>query len=621
MTLNPSLDCRIRLLKVALDYSTLSLEIRSGLQNPKIKAVLTALSDFSANPHEMTEKELVFVSKIVRPSVLFGVLDATEPEAIWPTYEFWLERLLRSEIEDGPIPNVIAEFHNDDSGGANFNLEKWARDLEPHVFADIIDLLSDEENHQIEYDRHMVILSQVLFGKPELLEALASLFKSRADQKDHTHWAAPIFLKCRPKPEDDNPNNEENPGMPADPAIADAISRLQDTFSNTMTSASGGSSSNFDVMLEELQYSTLSIPSLDSEAALNMGEAKLADKIFKNLSQAVKVEPGVETDLFKFHPRYVRTIDYAEGGARGGAAIIAQEVETIRPTFIDRLHDLKPEECTCDDNEPLEIIHEAEEVLIAISNEVGSDTGIFVSKMKMLVERLMDLVTELQVLYGIKLEELDARLRVSRTTRQLWGDAIPRAKAQFAPRPGGRTKIEVGVLVEDANDEALKSIIYMIDRLVELFVDRDGVQLGATFSRLMNQLDAIPPSVSDVRNALRRAGVSLVDQKASFSSDGGDTVYELDRLLSWIDEETGKWHADLMDGQAKRRDIRWMIKSLENMQVGLDAFDRDGANATPYKAVTPRNEFAAARRQIKELAGLLNCACRDAVSILNAPRR
>lgn len=629
--MDPNLNNRISLLELVLKYIRISLDIKTGFTMAMERGAFSGFADVAVNPAKMTADEIRFIARLVPPFVIENVRISEETESVVPSAEIFLETLLKSEIDEGPVQRHLLQLLAEGQQLSRQQLIDLAKDLDSSVFRQIILLLDGDENHQNIYDLYMVALAQVLRRVPEIADEFRNLFAMRKEQNKLVFLAAPTLLISAPTDdalEDDESephkpitqSQQKVPSMSDQNEVADAISRLQDTFSTGLASMSSSGSRSFDTTLNELQYNTLSIPALGSEAALAMGEAKLADKIFKNLSQAVKAEPGVETTVYTFHPKHVRSLDYGGNSARGGAAIIAQEVETIRPAFLDRMRRLEPEECTCDDSLVDELINEAEEVLISIANEVSADTGPFTAKVVTLVNRLADTVVETMVSYGIRLEAWDRNLRVSEATVELFNLSIDRTRRDFAPAAVNSPKLQVGILAEDSNDEAVKSLIYMIDRLIQLFVDPDGPQMGAAFSRLLNRLDAIPPSVSDVRNALRRAGVSLVDQKASFVRGGKRTVYELDRLLSWIDEDIGKWHTDLSDGHATRRELRWMHQSLRDMLDGLSGFEAEKGAASPYAAATPKNDYAAARRQIRELMGLLDCASVDAVDLAQMTR-
>ena len=625
--MNPSLTHRIDLLKLALAYVTYSLKIRDALTVATERGAFDQITEVTVNPAKITDAEKKFAETVIPKGILEQIIAAPDTEAVTPSKEMFFYTLLKCEIDDGPVQRDLLQLAVEDQKITDEQLAALAKDLDTNVFRQIIRLLDSDENHQTVYDQAMIALAQVLYRTPKISGAFDDVFALRKEQNKIVFDAAPTLLRAAPRDDDqprdpggshkpNDPSQQKVPSMSDQNEVADAISRLQDTFSTGLATMSSSGSRSFDTVLSEQQYNTLSIPALDSEAALAMGEAKLADKIFRNLSQAVRTDPGVETTVYTFNPKQVRTLEYSGSGARGGAAIIAKEVETIRPAFLDRMRALEPEECTCDDHQASELINEAEDILISIANEVGAETGPFTARVFTMINRLTDTITETMVLNGIRLEGLDKKMIVSKTTAEFYGKSVQRAKSDFAPASSPSPRIEVGLLVEDANDEAVKSLFNMIDRLVVLLLDPDGSQTGATFSRLLNRLDAIPPSVGDLRNALRRAGVSLVDQKASFISDGKTTMYELDRLLSWIDEDVGKYHADLMDGSATKRELRWLRQSLGDMLQGLKVFDEEDGASTPYAAATPKNAYAAVRRQIRELMGLIDSATVDANNLV-----
>jgi hypothetical protein len=382
--------------------------------------------------------------------------------------------------------------------------------------------------------------------------------------------------------------------------IVDAISRLQEGAGSYGGAAAP--SSNFGAALEQQIYASIGLPSLTSETALSAGKAKLAGKLTLGLDRAILRTQEGEIARFVFHPARARALAPLDGGeAQGAQAVVAEAAANLKPAILRAVHTLKPEICTCSEEEIAEIKDDIGATLDALVRELRSQTGVFGFWASTLVARAAREVVTLIAMYGIGMPKPDCFDRLNRSLQLHAQCANP---WPFEDRTAELNR-DVGFLSREANEQAATAIFEHLGSLVDLIGDLIGRSQGATLARLRAQVEAIPPAVADVRGALSRAGVSDVDLKATFvdgrrGQDGAEIVrsIELGRLLDWIESAANGWRAELLEESLNIRDLRWLRDTLAVQHEALCAAPRE-APALP--TINP-NRYALGLRQIAELA-------------------
>lgn len=604
-----------RLIQQALAYRDLSRKMREAVARLRAGQSFEELARGKpVNLHEISRGEAVAVSNRIGAVVRHRVVDNNTSEARRPAADP-IEALLDREAEAfAPLATPAAE----QEGAAPPDPDRLAAEIDDAALAEIARVLDPEANHQLEYAERLAVCALALHrrGDTETNAAFEPVFRIWRAQAALTEEASGTVRRFAPSPPDGPdesdgpvdppPSYPEEPAMPPDDmphrdAIADAISRLQDSMSQ-LASGPAASPLVFDRHLEDLQYSALNVPALTGEGARGLGSRQMADKIVAGLARAVERIPGELGPRYAFNPGRIKLHDVSGAGARGGAAVIAREVAAYHGLYLQRLRELAPERCLCDPREADRLIEIADETLAELTAEAEAATGPIGPKADALLHRLAHTTVTLAERYGL---ETDTG-RVGMSSRA----------AAFLSEAGGFDGEEeagprlTSVLDEDVNDQAWRSVLRLFDRITQLFDPEQGSAVGARYARLLARIDALPPSVHDLRQALRRAGLSGIDQKATFAGDDGAPI-ELDRLLGWVEASAARWRGDLVDGRITRHGLQWIAKSLSEMTAAMTDLGSD-RRVSPLTANLPDNSYGAARREIRELSAYLEAAQADA---------
>lgn len=400
--------------------------------------------------------------------------------------------------------------------------------------------------------------------------------------------------------------------------IVDAISRLQEGTGGAGYGGAEAPPSNFGEALEQQIYASIGLPSLTSETALSAGRAKLASKLTLGLDRAILRTQEGEVTRFVFHPARARALAPLDGGeAQGAQAVVAESAANLKPAILRAVHTLKPEICTCSEEEIIEIKGDIDTTLDALVRELRAPTGVFGFWASTLVARAAREVTTLIAMYGIGMPKPDCFDRLNRSLQRYAQCTNP---WPFEERTADLDR-DVGFLDREANEQAATTIFEHLGSLVDLIGDLMGRSQGATLARLRAQVDAIPPAVTDVRGALGRAGVSDVDLKATFvdgrkGEDGTAIVrsIELGRLFDWIETAANGWRAELLEESLNIRDVRWLRDTLAVQHEALLVVPRE---APGLPTINP-NRYALGLRQIAELARRLGEALTLATQLYEA---
>jgi hypothetical protein len=500
-------------------------------------------------------------------------------------------------------------------------------------------LLAPGGNHQFNLDQTFAALAvQSADAEEEPRRLVNEILKRRAEQariaREEAHPAWTVLAAAlagagllgapsddtadpadhRPRTAAGTSHLEEDPIMfdHSDDAscdrIVDAISRLQEGAGSAGYGGTAAPSSNFGAALEQQIYASIGLPSLTSETALGAGKAKLASKLTTGLDRAILRTQDGEIAHFVFHPARARALAPLDGGeAQGAQAVVADAAANLKPAILRAVHTLKPEICTCSEEEIAEIKEDIGTTLDALVRELRAETGVFGFWAATLVARVAREVVTLIAMYGIGMPKPDCFDRLNRSLQLYAQCSNP---WPFEDRTADLDR-DVGFLSREANEQAATTIFEHLGSLVDLIGDLIGRSQGATLARLRAQVEAIPPAVVDVRVALSRAGVSDVDLKATFvdgrkGQDGTEIVrsIELGRLLDWIESAANGWRAELLEDSLNIRDLRWLRDTLAVQHEALCAATRE-APALP--TINP-NRYALGLRQIAELARRLGDA-------------
>jgi hypothetical protein len=393
--------------------------------------------------------------------------------------------------------------------------------------------------------------------------------------------------------------------------IVDAISRLQEGAGSVGYGGAAVPSPNFGAALEQQIYASIGLPTLTSETALSAGKAKLASKLTLGLDRAILRTQEGEITRFVFHPARARALAPLDGGETQGAqAVVAEAAANLKPAILRAVHTLKPEICTCSEEEIEEIKDDINATLDALVRELRAPTGVFGFWACTLVARVAREAATLIAMYGIGMPKPDCFDRLNRSLERYAQCANP---WPFEDRTADLDR-DVGFLHREANEQAATTIFEHLGSLIDLIGDLIGRSQGATLARLRAQIEAIPPAVADVRAALSRAGVSDVDLKATFvdgrRGEEGNAIVrsiELGRLFDWIENAANAWRAELLEESLNIRDLRWLRDTLAVQHEALLAVPRE---APGLPTINP-NRYALGLRQIAELARRLG----DALSL------
>ena len=513
------------------------------------------------------------------------------------------------------------------------------------------EMLLPDSNHQRTIDENLASLAAAVLAeklsktnKP-LADATDTLFKTRREQhdlmmriesrvKDILDWAGvdddeildpyedaePTgYEPHHPHTQQEIPMNETATDTNDIGGVIDAISRLQDTIATggQLQSSAVSPDSGFDRFIDETTYSVLGVPSLTSDTALGMNRMRLADKIFSGIDQVIEAVPASDGRDYRFNPTRARLQLQSEGGARGGQAVIAQAVDEMRPAVMSAVARLSGAQCCCTPAEIMEITRDIEDRLLDISREAASATGIYKVRVTTLLGQLWLAVYDLAAAYGVTPKHV--KVNISDVSQHLIDD--------IAKTPGSRRgKIanhdvcsDPPILQTDTNLEAVRILFLYVDRITLLVHAEGKGTLGSRFARLHAIVTTIGPGVTEVRQALRIAGISPTDLKANFVGPGrlSDSI-ELGRLLEWVETDAASWRSRLGDVSVTERDLVFLRQSLEGQVAGLyDIASSGKGDGTSLSSLSPRNRFAAGRRQVNELVRILQDAIREIDAIFN----
>jgi hypothetical protein len=509
------------------------------------------------------------------------------------------------------------------------------------------ELLAPGGNHQFNLDQTFAALAvQSADVEPEARRLSNEVLKRRAEQariarqEAHPAWTALTAALAgaglidspsdAADPADQPPRAaagtptapEEDPIMPdqTDDAsadrIVDAISRLQEGAGNAGYGGAAAPAASFGAALEQQIYASIGLPSLTSETALRAGPAKLAGKLALGLDRAILRTQEGETTRFVFHPARARALAPLDGGeVQGAQAVVAEAAANLKPAILRAVHTLKPEICTCSEDEIAEIKGDIETTLDALLRELQAPTGVFGFWAGTLVARVAREVATLIAMYGIGMPRPDSFDRLNRSLERHAQHSNP---WPFEDRTADLDR-DVGFLSREANEQAATTIFEHLASLADLIRDLIDRSQGATLARLRAQVEAIPPAVADARSALFRAGVSDVDLKATFvdgrrGEDGAPIVrsIELARLFDWIESAANGWRAELLEESLNIRNLRWLRDTLAVQHAALLGTRREASNAPGlaeegFPTINP-NRYALGLRQIAELARRLDDA-------------
>lgn len=404
--------------------------------------------------------------------------------------------------------------------------------------------------------------------------------------------------------------------------IVDALSRLQEGPGTGVGGAASPASSAFGAALEQQIYASIGLPNLTSDTALGTTPEKLADKLTMGLDRAIVRSRDGEITRFVFDPVRARSLAPLDGGeVHGAQAVVAEAAANLKPAILRATHALKPEVCTCSEEEIDDIKRDIESGLDALIRELRSGSGVYGLWALTLLARVARDEATLIGLYGIgapRPDKLDVINRVL-TAYALFDTPWP-----FEDEAAQLDR-DVGFLDREANEQATTAIFEHLASLADLIADLIQRSQGATLARLRAHIEAIPPAVVDARAALSRAGVSEVDLKATFLDprpDGeGPAIVrsiELSRLFDWIESSANAWRTELLDESLNIRDLRWIRDTLAVQHIALQGAPKDAPKVLePLKGrplgeddlpTINANRYALGLRQIAELAQRLGDA-------------
>ena len=620
----------------------------------------------SIDPSALTARQKRRVRDYLGPAALATLTPDPEYARNGFSRDFVVETILREEADIGEarlgavdLAQLLASEHDS---------EALARGVAQSVARIRIGaaLLAPDGNHQFNLDQSFAALavqSAASEGEPRRLanEAL----KRRAEQARiagdaaHPAWktltaalaaaglidAAPAATGPDDAPGDDPGDGRDGAADPIEPSpgvaagapaaleedhtmpdqsddaccdrIVDALSRLQEGAGSAASGGAGTlSSSAFGAALEQQIYASIGLPNLASDTALSTGKAKLADKLTVGLDRAILRSRDGEITRFAFHPTRARALAPLDGSeAQGAQAVVAEAAANLKPAILHATHALKPEVCTCSEEEIEDVKRDIESGLDTLIRELRSGSGVYGLWALTLLARVARDAATLIGLYGIGAPPPDRFDAINR---------VLRAYALFdTPWPFEDTAAQldrdVGFLDREANEQATTTIFEHLASLADLIADLIQRSQGATLVRLRAQIEAIPPAVADARSALSRAGVSEVDLKATFldprDEGGGPAIVrsiELNRLFDWIESAANAWRAELQEESLNIRDLRWVRDTLAVQHIALRGAPKDAPEAldplkgSPLDAddlptINP-NRYALGLRQIAELA-------------------
>lgn len=398
--------------------------------------------------------------------------------------------------------------------------------------------------------------------------------------------------------------------------IVDAISRLQEGAGGFAGAAPGAlPASAFGTMLEQQIYASIGLPSLTSETAFGSGTAALTSKLLSGLDRAILRSQDGEIVRYVFNPSRARAAAPLDGGeAQGAQAVVAEAAGNLRPAILRAVHTLRPEICTCSEEEIEDIKHDIGEALDLLVQELHSRTGVFGDWALTLLSRVAGDVASLIALYGIGFPPPDCFDRVNRLLQEHAVSEIPWPFHDTM----GEIDCDIGILDREANEQAVATIFEHLASLADLIHDLITRSQGATLARLRAQVEAIPAAVMDARTALARAGISETDLKATFHPTGSGREpsiirsIELGRLFDWIESAANTWRAELLEETLTLRNLRWIRDTIHVQYRALcsslpDEADKHGSPPDHFPTINP-NRYALGLRQIAELGRRLRDA-------------